>query len=144
MDGHQIGAVVASSLTAWNRVVDVDVLPVEQRLATVGTFSLLLPDNLLSGFGVVCYLLRALGSLLKILPEIGIIRAGLTLDEDMPLNASITDAIEHHARILVHKTPLTAGIGRVIGPVAPVTPGEGFGGMGLANPASEFPEDVRL
>ena len=142
MDGHQIGAVVASSLTAWNRVVDVDVLPIEQRLATVGTPSLLLPDNLLSGFGVVFYLLRALGSLLEIIPTIGIIRAGLALDEDMPLNASIADAIEHHARVLVHKTPLTTGIGRMIGPVAPVAPGEGFSGMGLTNPASEFPEDV--
>ncbi len=51
MDGHQIGAVVASSLTVWKLVVDVDVLPVEQRLATVRTLSLLLPNNLLSSFG---------------------------------------------------------------------------------------------
>ena len=51
MDGHQIGAVVGSSLTAWNRVVDVDILSIEQRLATVGALSLLLPDDTLSGFG---------------------------------------------------------------------------------------------
>jgi len=30
----------------------------------------------------------------------------------------------------------------MIGPVAPVAPGEGLGGMGFANPASEFPKDV--
>jgi hypothetical protein len=122
--------VVGSSLATRKLVVNVDILSIEQRLTTVGTLSLLLADNLLSGFGVVFYLLRALGSLLEIIPKGGIIWAGLTLDEDMPLKASITDAIEHHARILVHKTPLTAGIGWVIGPVAPVTPGEGCGGMG--------------
>ena len=142
MDGHQIGAMVRSSLTARNRVVDVNILSIKKRLTTVRTFSVLLTDHPLRRFGIGFYVLRTLDSLLKIVPEIGIIRAGLTLDEDMPLNASIADAIEHHARVLVHKTPLTTGVGRMIGPVAPVAPGEGFGGMGLANPASEFPEDV--
>lgn len=133
---------VRSSLTARNRVVDVNILSIKKRLTTVRTFSGLLTDHPLRRFGIVSYVLRTLGSLLKIVPTVGIIRAGLTLDEGMPLNASIADAIEHHAGVLVHKTPLTTGIGRMSGPVAPVAPGEGFGGMGLANPASEFPEDV--
>jgi hypothetical protein len=62
----------------------------------------------------------------------------------MPLNASIADAIEHYARALIHKTPLTAGIGQMIGPVALVAPGKGFVGMGLANSAPEFPKDVEF
>ena len=32
----------------------------------------------------------------------------------------------------------------MIGPVAPVAPGEGFVGMGLANPSPEFPKDVEF
>ncbi len=123
--------------------MNVDILSVEQRLTTIGTLSPLLADNLLSAVGIGLYQLRALGSLLEIIPEIRIICwAGVPLNEDMSLNASITDAIEHYARVLIHKTPLTAGIGRMIGPVAPVASGEGFVGMGLANPAPEFPKDV--
>ena len=60
----------------------------------------------------------------------------------MPLNASRANTVEHHARVFIDKTPLTTGIGRMFSPVPTVTPSVGFSGMGFANPASEFPEDV--
>ena len=60
----------------------------------------------------------------------------------MPLNANRAQAVEHHARVFIDKTPLTAGIGRMFSPVPTVTPSIGPVGMSFANPASEFPEDV--
>jgi hypothetical protein len=45
--------------------------------------------------------------LLKIVPQLGIIWTGITLNQDMPLNAGIADAVEYHARVFIHKAPLT-------------------------------------
>jgi len=106
MNGYQIGAMVASSLTSRCFVMNVDGLSIEKRLTTIETFCLLLTNHALSGFRVVLYLVGLFVSLFKIILEIRIIRTGLPLNEDMPLNASIANAVEHHPRVFVHKTPL--------------------------------------
>ena len=57
MNGYQIGAVISASLTSWYFVMNVERLPIEERLTAIRTFSLLFTDNPLSGFGMVFYLL---------------------------------------------------------------------------------------
>ncbi len=139
---NEISSVIGSALLTWDFVMNVDVFAIKERLSTVRTLGLLVLDDPLHRFGILPYLPRVFCSLLKVVFEIRIIRAGIPLNQGVPLNPGIADAIKYHARVFVHKAPLTAGVGRMMRPVTAVTPPEGLIGMGFANPASEFPEEV--
>jgi hypothetical protein len=133
---------VGVSLTARHFVVNVNILTIEKRLTTVRTLSPLQLDHSLCSFGMVAYLFRLFIPLFKIILKVRIIWAGIAPNQDMPLNAGVANAIEHHTCLLIHKTPLTAGISWVISPIAAVAPREGLVWMAFANPASELPEEV--
>ena len=50
---NQIGRMIGSSLRAWDSVVNLDVLSVEQRFSTVRTQNLLMLNHSLHCFGVL-------------------------------------------------------------------------------------------